>query len=54
MTLLPQEEAQQSKKWEGYVDWRNRPALVGRHGGKVAALFVLGTHFYQNPHLSIV
>lgn len=28
--------------WEGYVDWRNRPAVVGRHGGMLAAFFVLG------------
>jgi hypothetical protein len=29
-------------RWEGYVDWRNKPALRGRHGGMLAASFVLG------------
>jgi len=28
--------------WEGYVDWRNRPAIKGHHGGMLAASFVLG------------
>ncbi|XP_028804624.1 protein NRT1/ PTR FAMILY 4.6-like isoform X2 [Neltuma alba] len=27
------EDHQQSNRWEGYVDWRNKPALRGRHGG---------------------
>ncbi|KAB1217411.1 Protein NRT1/ PTR FAMILY 4.7 [Morella rubra] len=27
------DEARQLHVWEGYVDWRNRPALRGRHGG---------------------
>jgi hypothetical protein len=31
-----------AERWEGYVDWRNRPAVKGRHGGMVAASFVLG------------
>ena len=22
-----------AERWEGYVDWRNRPAIRGRHGG---------------------
>jgi len=30
--------------WEGYVDWRNRPAIKGRHGGMLAASFVLGEY----------
>jgi len=29
-------------KWEGYADWRNKAALRGRHGGMLAASFVLG------------
>lgn len=33
---------QQMKTWEGYVDWRNKPAIKGRHGGMLAASFVLG------------
>jgi hypothetical protein len=28
--------------FEEYVDFRNQPALRGKHGGKVAAFFVLG------------
>lgn len=31
------------QEWEGYVDWRNRPALKGRHGGVLAVSFVLGS-----------
>jgi hypothetical protein len=31
-----------AERWEGYVDWRNRSAVKGRHGGMVAASFVLG------------
>ncbi|XP_048137158.1 protein NRT1/ PTR FAMILY 4.6-like isoform X2 [Rhodamnia argentea] len=33
---------------EGYVDWRNRPALVDRHGGMVAAFFVLVVEVLEN------
>ncbi|CAJ1944027.1 unnamed protein product [Sphenostylis stenocarpa] len=40
---LFQEEAQ-VHVWEGYVDWRNRPAIKGRHGGMLAASFVLGKY----------
>jgi hypothetical protein len=32
----------EAERWDGYVDWRNRPAAKGRHGGMVAASFVLG------------
>ncbi|CAH2040916.1 unnamed protein product, partial [Thlaspi arvense] len=35
-------EVHQFNTWEGYVDWRNRPALKGRHGGMLAASYVLG------------
>ncbi|KAL2340449.1 hypothetical protein Fmac_008389 [Flemingia macrophylla] len=28
--------------WEGYANWRNKPALRGRHGGMLAASFVMG------------
>jgi hypothetical protein len=31
-----------AERWDGYVDWRNRPATRGRHGGMLAASFVLG------------
>ncbi|KAF8037299.1 hypothetical protein BT93_B0260 [Corymbia citriodora subsp. variegata] len=33
---------------EGYVDWRNRPALRDRHGGMVAAFFVLVVEVLEN------
>ncbi|XP_022946066.1 protein NRT1/ PTR FAMILY 4.6-like [Cucurbita moschata] len=34
--------------WEGYVDWRRRPAVRGRHGGMRAAGFVLGVEVLEN------
>ncbi|RAL37655.1 hypothetical protein DM860_000349 [Cuscuta australis] len=34
--------------WEGYVDWRNRPALRGKHGGMAAASFVLVVEVLEN------
>ncbi|KAL6187652.1 hypothetical protein ACLB2K_039048 [Fragaria x ananassa] len=37
-----------SSRWEGYVDWRNRPAIRGRHGGMVAASFVLVVEVLEN------
>lgn len=37
-----QEEEHQFSRWEGYVNWRNKPALRGNHGGMLAASFVLG------------
>lgn len=42
------EEVQQLTRWEGYVDWRNRPALKGRHGGMLAASFVLVVEILEN------
>ncbi|GLT63066.1 hypothetical protein SLA2020_356590 [Shorea laevis] len=42
------EEAQQLSKWEGYVDWRIRPALKGHHGGMLAASFVLVVEVLEN------
>ncbi|KAJ6721805.1 OLIGOPEPTIDE TRANSPORTER-RELATED [Salix viminalis] len=41
-------QEQQLTRWEGYVDWRNRPALRGRHGGMLAASFVLGVEILEN------
>ncbi|XP_044492037.1 protein NRT1/ PTR FAMILY 4.6 [Mangifera indica] len=43
-----EEEAQQVNRWEGYVDWRKRPALRGRHGGMLAAFFVLVVEILEN------
>ncbi|XP_054821052.1 protein NRT1/ PTR FAMILY 4.6-like [Prosopis cineraria] len=37
-----------SNVWEGYVDWRNRPALRGRPGGMLAASFVLAVEVLEN------
>lgn len=37
-------ENQLRSTWEGYVDWRGKPATRLRHGGMLAASFVLGTH----------
>ncbi|MED6155602.1 hypothetical protein PIB30_006775 [Stylosanthes scabra] len=42
------EEQQGSRRWEGYVDWRNMPALRGRHGGMLAASFVLVVEVMEN------
>ncbi|KAL5224202.1 hypothetical protein ABZP36_010841 [Zizania latifolia] len=36
------------ERWEGYVDWRNRPAVRGRHGGMLAASFVLVVEVLEN------
>ncbi|KAG2612502.1 protein NRT1/ PTR FAMILY 4.6-like isoform X1 [Panicum virgatum] len=37
-----------AERWEGYVDWRNRPAIRGRHGGMLAASFVLVVEVLEN------
>lgn len=37
-----QEEGREAERWVGYVDWRSRPALRSKHGGMLAASFVLG------------
>ncbi|KAK8537564.1 hypothetical protein V6N13_096619 [Hibiscus sabdariffa] len=42
------EEGQQLNTWEGYVNWRNRPALRDRHGGMLAASFVLVVEILEN------
>lgn len=42
------EAGQHLEKWEGHVDWRNRPALRGRHGGMLAASFVLVVEVLEN------
>ncbi|KAL2543057.1 Protein NRT1/PTR FAMILY 4.6 [Abeliophyllum distichum] len=38
----------QMGRWDGYVDWRNRPALRGLHGGMLAASFVLVVEVLEN------
>ncbi|KAG6599068.1 Protein NRT1/ PTR FAMILY 4.6, partial [Cucurbita argyrosperma subsp. sororia] len=42
------EEGDGGGVWEGYVDWRRRPAVRGRHGGMRAAGFVLGVEVLEN------
>ncbi|XP_068650058.1 protein NRT1/ PTR FAMILY 4.6-like [Aristolochia californica] len=37
-----------AETWAGYVDWRGRPALRSRHGGMLAASFVLGVEVLEN------
>ncbi|KAG9155193.1 hypothetical protein Leryth_020444 [Lithospermum erythrorhizon] len=38
----------QPSSWEDYVDCRNRPAIKGRHGGMMAASFVLAVEILEN------
>ncbi|KAF2315991.1 hypothetical protein GH714_040786 [Hevea brasiliensis] len=40
----PMNKQDEANKWEGYVDWKNGPALRGRHGGVLAASFILGLY----------
>ncbi|CAL1368151.1 unnamed protein product [Linum trigynum] len=42
------DEAQNLNMWEGYVNWRNKPAVRGRHGGMLAATFVLVVEVLEN------
>ncbi|GMI99981.1 ABA-importing transporter 1, NRT1/ PTR family 4.6, nitrate transporter 1:2 [Hibiscus trionum] len=42
------EEGRQLNTWEGYVNWRNRPALRDQHGGMLAASFVLVVEILEN------
>lgn len=41
-------EEEQQTRWKGYVDWRKKPALKGRHGGMLAASFVLVAEILEN------
>ncbi|KAM7252545.1 hypothetical protein ACFE04_024428 [Oxalis oulophora] len=41
-------EAQEVETWQGYVNWRNKPAYKGRHGGMIAASFVLVVEVLEN------
>ncbi|XAR65150.1 hypothetical protein NMG60_11009154 [Bertholletia excelsa] len=42
------EVERQLETWDGYVDWRGRPASRGRHGGMTAASFVLVVEVLEN------
>ncbi|KAL3368212.1 hypothetical protein AABB24_009205 [Solanum stoloniferum] len=41
-------EIDNQSNWDSYVDWKNRPAISNRHGGLVAASFVLGVEVLEN------
>ncbi|KAG8383120.1 hypothetical protein BUALT_Bualt05G0151700 [Buddleja alternifolia] len=41
-------ENQLSSTWDGYVDWRGKPALRGKHGGMLPASFVLVVEVLEN------
>ncbi|KAL3617966.1 hypothetical protein CASFOL_038287 [Castilleja foliolosa] len=42
------DKGRNSNRWEGYADWSYRPALRGRHGGLLAASFVLVVEVLEN------
>ncbi|XAR59069.1 hypothetical protein NMG60_11014708 [Bertholletia excelsa] len=42
------EVERQLETWDGYVNWRGRPARRGRHGGMTAASFVLVVEVLEN------
>ncbi|KAI3729125.1 hypothetical protein L6452_17774 [Arctium lappa] len=42
------EHEEQSNTWEGYVNWKNKPAIKGHHGGMLAASFVLVVEVMEN------
>ncbi|KAI3796027.1 hypothetical protein L1987_38688 [Smallanthus sonchifolius] len=46
--MLMKELEHEVNGWEGYVDYRFRPAKRGRHGGMRAALFVLVVEVLEN------
>ncbi|KAG5604193.1 hypothetical protein H5410_025685 [Solanum commersonii] len=41
-------EIDNQSNWDSYVDWKNRPAINNRHGGLLAASFVLGVEVLEN------
>ncbi|GAB4860709.1 hypothetical protein Ancab_035872 [Ancistrocladus abbreviatus] len=42
------DEEQQLSAWEGYVNWRSRPAMKGHHGGVLAASIILVVEVLEN------
>ncbi|URE20596.1 peptide transporter PTR2 [Musa troglodytarum] len=46
--ITSQEEGREAERWVGYVDWRSRPALRSKHGGMLAASFVLVVEIMEN------
>ncbi|XP_011086399.2 protein NRT1/ PTR FAMILY 4.6 isoform X2 [Sesamum indicum] len=49
-TMDDKEEVESSSRsrWDGYVDWRGKPALRGTHGGITPAFFVLVVEVLEN------
>ncbi|XP_055810131.1 protein NRT1/ PTR FAMILY 4.6-like [Solanum dulcamara] len=45
---MERESQSQLSTWHGYVDWKNRPALTKKHGGLLAASFVLVVEVLEN------
>ncbi|XVE54850.1 hypothetical protein DITRI_Ditri03aG0115700 [Diplodiscus trichospermus] len=45
---LQRDGGHELNKWEGYLDWRNKPAMRGHHGGMLAASFVLVVEILEN------
>ncbi|PIN02123.1 hypothetical protein CDL12_25363 [Handroanthus impetiginosus] len=45
---MSKQEMDKGQKWEGYADWRGRPALRGHHGGVFAASFILVVEVLEN------
>ncbi|KAG8366293.1 hypothetical protein BUALT_Bualt17G0061300 [Buddleja alternifolia] len=45
---MEMEEKQLSRRWDGYMDWRGKAALRGKHGGMRAAFFVLVVEVLEN------
>ncbi|KAL3636294.1 hypothetical protein CASFOL_020841 [Castilleja foliolosa] len=41
-------ENQLRSSWDGYVNWRGKPTLRAKHGGMLAASFVLGVEILEN------
>ncbi|XP_071696368.1 protein NRT1/ PTR FAMILY 4.6-like [Rutidosis leptorrhynchoides] len=41
-------DVEQHNIWEGYVDWKKKPAIKGHHGGMLAASFVLVVEVMEN------
>lgn len=42
------ENYQLAETWDGYVDWRGKPAVRSKHGGMLAASFVLVVEVLEN------
>ncbi|KAK4429946.1 protein NRT1/ PTR FAMILY 4.6 [Sesamum alatum] len=43
-----QEVGERQRSWDGYVDWKGKPALRSKHGGFTPAFFVLVVEVLEN------